>query len=416
VPELVVGQRGSGEFHVTNGAHVVIDDYTFSSIGQSEDSIGWLTLDGPGTSMSGQTALFVGDSGNGTLRITRGAHLTNSFAMIADSSHATGAALVDGPDSLWDCSTGELDVGFLGGPGSLTVSHSALVKSQYGNIGPDGRARIDASAWNMSDELYMDSGVLAISHGATVTAVSLEADPGALITLTTGDGSSFSVGPNTFTNDGIIRLTAAPSAIAGNTYAPISAPASASWGTVQALGGTWNPVTHTFTVSTAATGNAGSPVNIDLSQQQRIVITDPASSKSVIANFLASATPASLTLTAAPLDGAALAALQATLPADQSLLTGWTFTPQGYTQGGPVYLSIAIGPDQDGSALHLWHYDGAIWTPYDAADLTYDNAFASFTVNGFSSYAVTATTVPEPATLTILGWGVVAFATRRRRR
>ena len=49
------------------------------------------------------------------------------------------------------------------------------------------------------------------------------------------------------------------------------------------------------------------------------------------------------------------------------------------------------------------------------ADLTYDGAYASFTVTGFSGYAVT---VPEPGTLGLLlaaALGLLAYARRKRR-
>jgi hypothetical protein len=51
-----------------------------------------------------------------------------------------------------------------------------------------------------------------------------------------------------------------------------------------------------------------------------------------------------------------------------------------------------------------------------ANDLTYDGNYASFTVTGFSGYAVT--TVPEPAMLALIGIGAIGllgYAWRWRR-
>ncbi len=77
-------------------------------------------------------------------------------------------------------------------------------------------------------------------------------------------------------------------------------------------------------------------------------------------------------------------------------------------------MSFAIDPSYDRDDLHLWHYDGALWTPYDASDLTCNGNYASFTVTGFSRYAVTA--VPEPGTLALLlaaALGLLAYAGRK---
>ena len=64
--------------------------------------------------------------------------------------------------------------------------------------------------------------------------------------------------------------------------------------------------------------------------------------------------------------------------------------------------------------LAVWHFDGAAWTTYTAGDLSYDGTYASFTVTGFSGYAVTVA-VPEPAGLGVLA-GVVPWVVVRRRR
>ena len=61
----------------------------------------------------------------------------------------------------------------------------------------------------------------------------------------------------------------------------------------------------------------------------------------------------------------------------------------------------------------MWHYDGQSWASYAASDLIYaGNGIASFTVSGFSGYAVTG--VPEPATLALLVVGSAALIFRRK--
>lgn len=52
--------------------------------------------------------------------------------------------------------------------------------------------------------------------------------------------------------------------------------------------------------------------------------------------------------------------------------------------------------------------------PFTASDLTYDGTYASFTVIGFSGYAVT--TVPEPSTMALLVAAAVGLLAYQRRR
>ena len=93
-----------------------------------------------------------------------------------------------------------------------------------------------------------------------------------------------------------MRVVAGASPTAGSTYTPITA----AWAGNRDLSGRRRDVghvgsgsgTHVFTVSTASSGAAGSPVSIDPSVNQRMLITDAGSGTSLGASFLATATPA----------------------------------------------------------------------------------------------------------------------------
>ena len=113
-----------------------------------------------------------------------------------------------------------------------------------------------------------------------------------LLLMDVGHANSLTVGggSGTIANNGTVRLFAGPSVVPG-TYSPVSAAAWTGNGTCQALGGSWNPTTGQFTASPIVTGTAGSPVNIDQSEQQRVLITDPATGNSVAASFWRRKTP-----------------------------------------------------------------------------------------------------------------------------
>ncbi len=95
----------------------------------------------------------------------------------------------------------------------------------------------------------------------------------------------------------------------------------------------------------------------------------------------------------------------------------WDFNAiEGYTTGNPVYLSLFAGSGHSLSDLTVWHYDGSAWSTYDAFDLAYDKTYASFTVTGFSGYAVSGTApVPLPAASWLLGPGFIGLVGLRRR-
>jgi hypothetical protein len=147
---------------------------------------------------------------------------------------------------------------------------------------------------------------------------------------------------------------------------------------------------------------------------QRVLATDSATGKSASASFIAATESSPIIFAATTFSGEALGLLQTELAAGESVLGGWMFSINGYTDGDPVYLSLEVGPGYSSSILDLWHFDGSAWSAFSASDLTYDGKFASFTVTGFSGYAVSA--VPEPSAFALLAVGVAGFVTYRLRK
>ncbi|MEN6452105.1 MAG: PEP-CTERM sorting domain-containing protein [Thermoguttaceae bacterium] len=423
-----IGYGGSGSLLITNGG-TVDHDASYSSrfsIGTSTGSAGVVTVAGAGSTWTnGGGELDVGYSGSGTLNINGGANVSDGGGYVGYSPGSIGIVRIDGVGSTWR-NTSLLCVGESGG-GTLTISRGGTASSSYAYIGFDtgatGVVTVDGpgSTWtNKSPNLsvgYLGKAILAVANGGTVAAPSIWiANKSSLAAIDAGCGSLLNV--EGIYNDGTVRVVAGAGATAG-VYTPISANTWGGTGKYQAVGGKWYTGSHKFTVSDAQTGVAGSQVSIDPYTIERMLITDSASHQSVGLSFLAAGAAGRQINVAASLMGdSPLAALQGSLTEGQSLLSAWNFsvTGAGYAAGDPAYLSLQIGAGYNRNDLEVWHYDGTAWTPFDTPDITYDGVYASFTVTGFSGYAVTA--VPEPGTLSLLlaaGLGLLWFARRKRK-
>ena len=416
---LTVGNFGSGTLNITGGGTVNGVGY----VGYLSGSNGVVTVDGTNSTWNNSGGeLYVGFEGCGSLNITRGGTVNSVGVEIGDQS--TGVVTVDGSASTWNNNSGMFEVG-LYGSGTLNITGGGTVNSgnqaAYVGVGMPGAGVVTVdgagSTWNNVGRLYVYKGALNVSGGGAVTAAYVWVRSGCVLGIDVGNGSSVTLSGNgTFANSGTVRVLAGAGATTGKQYSPISATTwSDSGGTYQALGGKWDSSSHVFTVSDFKTGTAGTPLSIDLASEQRVLIGDGGTDP-VGASFLASTSSKLLTLTATTIGSDAVTALDKLLDPHQALLSGWQFAfSSGYAAGDPAYLSFDVGAGYSRNGLEVWHYDGTDWTEFDASDLTYDGTYASFTVTGFSGYAVT--TVPEPGTLALLvaaGVGLLAYARQKR--
>jgi fibronectin-binding autotransporter adhesin len=436
---LEVGASGTGTLSITNGGSVR-NYYNSAYIGSSAGSSGTVIVDGEDSTWDANTGLYIGLRGTGTLSITNGGTVTNSYyygyASIGSSAGSSGMVLVDGEGSTWTLNDyfnyseydweeyySELNVGG-GGTGSLTITNGGAVTDSYGYVGSSsgatGTVTVDGegSTWTNRYDLYVGSsgiGTLSVTDGGLVSASYVSINSSSTVTLDVNSTLKVGTEDGTIANDGIVRLVASAGADSG-TYTPISYGTMDGDGTVQALGGIWNADAHTITVYDAVTAqnSGGAIASLDLSLNQRALITDSCTGKSAGASFLGSAESARITFTATGVtDDELLADLIA--KADEDVLSAWNLSAEDYDS--EIYLSLFAGSAEDILDLTIWYLLNGVWTEYDATDLSFDGTYASFTVTDLGTYAVTAiSSVPVPETLCLLAAGVLGMAGLNRKR
>jgi T5SS/PEP-CTERM-associated repeat protein len=409
---------------IFDSAHSLKQAITFQQPGQN------VTVNLDMTTNPGD--LGVGWRDKGSLTIQDGITVNSNGGYLGYQSGSTGVATVTGADSTWD--TVDLLIGQYGSGTLSIVDGGGVSVGAVGSAiavwpGSTGVVAVDGagSTWNSSGldvggGYYYSGGsaTLSITGGGTVKAASILAYSGAMIAIDVGRGSSLWVG-GSLTNNGTVRILAGAGVPAnGVLYSPIAAGSWGGTGTYQAVGGTWSTTGHTFTASSVSSGTSGSAVALDLSSVQRVLVSDNGTGGTgwvVGASFPAATSTTNITFTAMAMPPPTLSTLVSQLPANESVLSGWTFATTNYTVSStnPVYLSFNVGAGQSSDELDLWQYNGTTWTPYTPTDLTYDGTFASFTATGLSGYAMV---VAEPSTLPLLAaglFGLLAHAWRRRR-
>ncbi len=177
-PSLVVGQNG--KLHLVSGTLTSVH----SVLGDVSGGLAEVDLIS-GTPIWNNTGrLTIGDAGPGRLTVVAG-QVTSAEAHIGGGTLGPGEAIVGGPGA-W--TTGNLGLGFGGGPGTLEIKDGGVVTSDGAVIGvavSDGNrvdvrgatAGGDPSQWNVAGTLEVGGaglGVLAIRDAGHVGSASLK--------------------------------------------------------------------------------------------------------------------------------------------------------------------------------------------------------------------------------------------------
>ncbi|MCD4824621.1 MAG: PEP-CTERM sorting domain-containing protein [Phycisphaerae bacterium] len=421
---LIVGHSGSGTLNVTNSGSVG-NSSMFSEdnyIGYNSGSTGTVTVNGSGSTWTVPRNLTVGYFGSGTLNISNGGSVEITGDMMGSyigyNSGSTGEVTVNGlgstltvSDSLWIGWEGSGTLNITGG--GRVNSGSAFFDGRNDSL-PEATVSGPGSTWTINGSLWLSNGnnpslcTLNITNGGLVTVgENIYTWCYSLLAIDVSNNDMLTTGSN-FMHDGTVRLTAEAGLLAG-TYTPISV--TGSWlgsGTYETFGGMWDETLHTFTVAAAEQANAGQQITFDLSTEQRVDV-----GSSLCVNFMPTAGSTALDFTATATSGQTLADLQALLSEDQLLQDSWDFDISGLPGGDGVMLSFALTGSPTAEDITIWHHDDINgWTQYDATDLVFADGWANFTVDSFSSYAVTNT--PEPATMCLLAVGGLALLRRKR--
>jgi T5SS/PEP-CTERM-associated repeat protein/autotransporter-associated beta strand protein len=196
-----VGNFGNATLTIQNGGSV---SDTFSSIGESVDGDGTVTVDGAGSTWTNSSSLSVGLSGTATLNITGGGRVTNVGSSIGSSPGSNGTVTVSGAGSTW-LNSAALDVGFAGS-GTLNIVDGGLVIAAA------------LSGGNATSSLHFSGGTLRITGTASASNTITLGGGGALDIST--PATTFTVTSNIGGPGGLTKLGVGTLALTGaNTYA-----------------------------------------------------------------------------------------------------------------------------------------------------------------------------------------------------
>jgi len=403
-----IGRSGAGELTILNGGSV---SNTYGEIGGSESGNGKVTVAGNDSIWTNSNALYISGAGVAELLISDGGSVFNTSGYIGSSGNTWGSVTVNGEDSSWT-SVGQLYVGEHG-TGIMTIENGGNVQSLSGYIGwgngSNGTVTVtgQGSIWTTtidSNPGDLVLGGLSVIAESTAEGTLYIRDGGKVIvgdssriwngstmeievlsghTTELGGGHALSVDHNLI-NEGLIRLTAAASTPAGS-FEPVFV--GENWtgnGTIQTIGGVWNPGSREFVITSASTGISGATTAIDLNTNQRFQIDDGFGGQLLVA-FDADALTADATSTIA----FTATELNLSTIAEEQVLSAWNLAtdlaPETHVQ-----ISLKVRPGSFSETLILWFRsdDSSDWEVVEEGVFRSDDWISLLTAE-LGEYAVT---------------------------
>lgn len=428
---MEVGRDGTGEMTITDGAKVDVTGDLFISFPRNSESPaprGRIEVSGQGSELSGEELIVgkaaVGDSRRdgtlGELFVKNGGQVSVSEVRVGRLMGSRGRIFVNGEGSTLT-NSGPMRVGW-DDRGRMRVTDGGGVFSASGEIG-GGRNDNDSlgwvtvagagSIWEIDGDLVMGGsldlmtetngdGTLSIHGGGEVkVGQSMRLWEGSLaeVEVLPGHGGGSGASPalsidGDLTNHGLIRLLAAAEASQG-VYVPVGV--DGDWtgtGMVQTIGGTWDETNLDFHIAPSAIGTDGASSSLNLTVNQRLKITG-GSRGELLAAFdsagEASGGGQTIDFTATELSISTLG--------NEEVLGAWEFDTD-LLSGTEVQLSMEVGEGWDPNLFSAWYNpDGVEWVEFETT-IRYDGLHASFMVDSFSGYAISA--IPEPSSVLLV--------------
>ncbi|HEX7848794.1 MAG TPA: autotransporter-associated beta strand repeat-containing protein [Sphingomonas sp.] len=206
----------TGEITVNGGAVAIRNGGNVTNaageIAKDAGTTGTVTVDGAGSVWKNGSGVLVGigANSNGTLNIINGGKILQTGGDGIVGYGATGTATVDGVGSTWNNSsvTSATKVGWGGGNGTLSITNGGSVSDTFGEIGDSGTGTVTVdgagSTWTNSSNLNVGaygSGTLNITNGGSVSSATAIVGNGS-----GADGTVTIDSAGSWTNNGVLKL------------------------------------------------------------------------------------------------------------------------------------------------------------------------------------------------------------------
>ena len=169
-----VGYGGNGELNITNGGTFNV---VYSCVlGHESNSLAEVNVSGTNSTLNSQFVNVGHLGGNATLNITNGGQINNQHnAYIGQGTGTVGVVTVDGADSAWTLGN-NLQIGYFG-IGTLNITNGATVTNTFSHIGNRsgsiGTVTIgEVNSTSENTATWTNSGIISIGIADIVNATS----------------------------------------------------------------------------------------------------------------------------------------------------------------------------------------------------------------------------------------------------